>query len=85
MSRDNLVLTLVKSTPNLARLSISLVWTYMTLGNQVRKMRREFEKQLTAQGMSKTDAQRLSASFEDLKNQITAIVKESITFRSRGN
>ena len=83
MSRDNLAVVAVKSTPYLARLSISLVWTYMTLGYRVRRMRKEFEKQLTAQGMSKEDAQRLSASFENLKNQITAVVKESLTFRRR--
>jgi hypothetical protein len=30
------------------------------------------------QGMSKQDAQRLSASYEDLKNNITGMVKQGI-------
>jgi len=83
MSRDNLAVVAVKSTPYVARLSLSLAWTYLTLGYRVRRMRRVFEKQLTAQGMSKADAQRLSASFEALKNEITAAVKQSLTLGSR--
>jgi hypothetical protein len=83
MSRDNLAVAAVKSTPYVARLSLGLAWTYLTLGHRVRRMRRAFEKQLTAQGMSKADAQRLSASFEVLKNEITATVKQSLTLRSR--
>jgi hypothetical protein len=52
---------------------------YLTLGRRVRKTRRAFEKQLTQQGMSKQDAQKLSACYEDLKNNITGMLKQGIT------
>jgi hypothetical protein len=81
MSNDNLMVAALKSTPHLARLSVSLSWTYFTLGWKVRKARRAFEKQLVAQGMSKKDANELSAFFEDLKTSITATVKQGLTSR----
>ena len=71
--------SLIKSSPHLARLSLSLFWTYVTLGGQVRKARRAFEKQLILQGMSNEDAKRLSACFEELKNSITGMLKQGIT------
>ncbi len=81
MSDDNLVMTALKSTPHLARFSLSIAWTYFTLGWRVRRARRAFEKQLIAQGMSKKDAKELSKFLEDLKNGITAMVKQGITSR----
>jgi hypothetical protein len=58
---------------------LSLLWTYLTLSRRVSKTKRAFEKQLTQQGMSKQDAQRLSACYEDLKDNITGMVKQGIT------
>ena len=78
MSEPKLVTTLVKSSPHLARMSLILGWTYITLGNRVRKTRKAFEKQLTAQGMSKEDAERLSFCYEELKNNITGMIKQNI-------
>jgi hypothetical protein len=49
----------------------------------VRKTRVAFEKQLVAQGMSKQDAKRLSASFDDLKNEITGGLKQAVISRGR--
>jgi len=79
MSDDNLLMVALKSTPHLARLSLSLSWTYFTLGWKVRRARRAFEKQLVAQGMSKKDAKELSEFLEDLKTSITATVKQGLT------
>ena len=73
----------VKSTPYIARLSLSLMWMYLTLGYRVRKTRGAFEKQLVAQGMSKENAKLLSASFEDLKNEITGGLKKAVISRSQ--
>jgi hypothetical protein len=72
----------LKSTPYIARLSLSLLWIYLTLGYRVRKTRVAFEKQLTAQGMSKEDAKRLSASYENFKNEITGALRQAVTSRN---
>jgi hypothetical protein len=60
-------------------MSIDLFWIYITLGRRVRKTRKAFEKQLMREGMSKTDAKRLSTCFEDLKNDITSMLKQGVT------
>jgi hypothetical protein len=78
MSQNRTILTVLESTPNLMRLSLSLSWTYFTLGWRVRKTRKAFEKQMIANGMSKENAQQLSALYNDLKNDITAAVKQGI-------
>jgi hypothetical protein len=52
---------------------------YLTLGHRVRKTRKAFEKQLIMEGMSKPDAKRLSACFEDLKNSVTGMLKQGVT------
>ena len=83
MSEAKLVTTALKSTPYIARLSVNLLWIYLTLGYRVRKTRMAFEKQLTAQGMSKKDAKQLSANLENLKNEITGAIKQAITSRNR--
>jgi hypothetical protein len=79
MSNSTLIGAVVKSTPHIVLLSLSLSWTYFTLGWRVRKTRGAFEKQLVSQGMSKEDAQQLSAFYEELKNSITTTVKQSLT------
>jgi len=54
-------------------------WMNVTLGRRMRKTRRAVEKQLMQQDMSKQDAQQLSLCYEDLKNNITGMLKEGIT------
>jgi hypothetical protein len=78
MSAASVVTGVIKSSPYLARMSLSLIWMYLTLDRRVSKTRKAFEKQLIQQGMSKEDAKRLSACFEDLKNNITRMLKEEI-------
>jgi hypothetical protein len=78
MSTASLVTSVIKSSPYLARMSLSLFWMYLTLGRRVSRTRKAFEEQLIQQGMSKQDAKRLSACFEDLKDNITGILKQRI-------
>jgi hypothetical protein len=80
MSVVSIFTTVMKSFPHLVLMTLSLLWMYLTLGRRVRKARKAFEKQLIQQGMSKEDAKRLSACFEDLKNNITAMLKQGIRF-----
>jgi hypothetical protein len=78
MSAVSIFTTVFKSIPHLAILVLNLLWMYVTLGRRVRKTRKAFEKQLMQQGMSKEDAKRLSACFEDLKDNITDMLKQGI-------
>jgi hypothetical protein len=52
---------------------------YLTLDRRVNRTRKAFEKQLVKQGMSREDAERLSACFEELKNNIKDILKQGVT------
>ena len=78
MSTASMATAVIKSSPYLARMALSLLWMYLTLGRRVSKTRKAFEKQLIQQGMSKEDAKRLSACFEDLKDNITGMLKQGI-------
>jgi hypothetical protein len=80
MSAVSIFTTVIKSFPHLVLMALSLLWMYLTLGRRVRKTRKAFEKQLIQQGMSKEDAKRLSACFEDLKNSFTDMLKQGIIF-----
>ena len=82
MSVVSILATVFKSIPHLAIMALNLLWMYVTLGRRVRKTRRAFEKQLVQQGMSKQDAQRLSACYEDLKDNITGMLKQGIATMS---
>jgi len=78
MSAASMATAVIKSFPYLAWMFLSLLWMYLTLGRRVSKTRKAFEKQLVQQGMSKEDAKRLSACFEDLKDNITGMLKQGI-------
>ena len=64
------------------RLIISLLALWLTLGWNVRKARKAFEKELIRLGMAKKDAKRLSAYYSKLKNDIINSLKYS-AFRTR--
>jgi len=78
MSTISIFTTAIKAFPHLALMALSLLWMYLTLGRRVRKTRKAFEKQLVQQGMSKQDAKRLSVCFENLKDNITGMLKQGI-------
>jgi hypothetical protein len=78
MSAASVFTSLMKSFPEVARMSLYLAYTYLTLGSRVRKTRRAFERQLLQAGMSREDAKRLSASYVELKNSLTGMLKQGI-------
>ncbi|HXX87405.1 MAG TPA: hypothetical protein VEH86_03045 [Candidatus Acidoferrum sp.] len=75
MSEGSTLTSLISSTPYLIRMFLSLSWMYLTLGRRVRKTRRAFEKQLIMGGMTKKDAVRISACFDELKNSMTQTLR----------
>lgn len=79
MSVAPTVKALFKATPHLAIMGMNLFWMYLTLGWRVRKARSAFEKQLISQGMSKEDARRLSACYNELKNSLTSMLRRGVT------
>lgn len=83
MSASSIFVSLFESAPRLIRMTLDLFWMYLTLGWRVRKTRRAFEKQLIKQGMSKVDAKRLSACFEELKEGLLFSMKHGVSFGSR--
>lgn len=64
------VLTFMTLLPRTAGLLMQLLWMWMTLGWQVRKARKAFEKELVREGISKRDAQRLSRQLKIAKDQM---------------
>jgi hypothetical protein len=83
MSAASTVTSVIKSTPQLTRMSLSLFWIYLTLDRRVNKTRRAFEKQLLQQGMSKEDAEKLSSCFSELKNNVVGVLKQGIVVNHR--
>lgn len=77
-NNSQIIVAIARSAPNLIRMLLSLSTTYLTLGYQVRKARNAFESQLLLQGMSKHDAERLSACYQELKENILAAIKKSL-------
>ena len=64
MSAASLMITVIKESPYLVRMSFDLFYTYLTLGNRVRRTRKAFEEQLILAGMSIEEARHVSACFE---------------------
>ncbi|NLE04288.1 MAG: hypothetical protein GX638_05720 [Crenarchaeota archaeon] len=79
MNAATIMMTIIKMIPHISILVLSLLWTYLTLGTKVRKTRRAFEKQLTTAGMSEENSKRLSAGYQELKDNLTITVKQAIT------
>jgi hypothetical protein len=79
MSAASILRTMMKSSPYLAHMFLDLLWTYLPLGQRMRKIKRAFERQLIMQGMSEDGAKRLSVCFEELKNNIDSILKQGMT------
>jgi hypothetical protein len=73
--------SIISMIPYLARLLLSLLALWLTLGWRVRNTRKAFEKQLIQQGMAKKDAKRLSVQYSKLKNEITNTLKRSLVSR----
>ncbi|MFB0567913.1 MAG: hypothetical protein ACETVM_04965 [Candidatus Bathyarchaeia archaeon] len=72
------ILNIFGSGINLAKLLSSLLLIWLTLGWKVRKARKAFEKELIKQGMAKNDANRISAQYAALKDNIENAFKQSL-------
>jgi len=72
------ILNIFGSSINLAKLLSSLLLIWLTLGWKVRKARKAFEKELIKQGMAKNDANRISAQYVALKDNIESVFKQSL-------
>ena len=82
MSEATVIIEVIKSSPYLVHMSLSLGWMYLTLGKRVRKTRRAFEKELMKQGVSQETAERLSFCFEELRRNVTSMFKQGIRLGS---
>jgi len=72
------ILSIFGSGMALAKLLVSLLLIWLTLGWKVRKARKAFEKELVKQGMAKHDAKRISAQYSALKDNIENAFKQSL-------
>lgn len=80
MNSAAVIIEVVKSSPRLAYLLLSLGWMYLTLGRRVRETRRAFENELVKKGVSQENAERLSFCFEELERSITGTLRQGIQF-----
>jgi hypothetical protein len=53
---------------------VSLFWIWITLGWNVRRARKAFEKELVLRGISKKEAKILSQTLKTVKDQVMASV-----------
>jgi len=78
MGRSLLIVSVISGTVSVVRLLSSLSIIYLTLGWNVRRAKRAFEKELIKQGMPKEDAKRMSARYAALKGEALNALKRSI-------
>jgi len=78
LGRSLLIVSVISGAVNVARLLFSLFLIYVTLGWNVRKAKRAFEKELIKQGMPKEDARRMSAKYAALKDEALNTLKRSV-------
>ena len=78
MGRSLLIVSVISGAVSVVRLLSSLGVIYLTLGWNVRRAKRAFEKELIKQGMPKEDAKRMSARYAALKDEALNALKSSI-------
>jgi len=78
MGRSLLIVSVISGAVSVVRLLSSLGVIYLTLGWNVRRAKRAFEKELIKQGMPKEDAKRMSARYAALKDEALNALKRSI-------
>ena len=72
------ILNIFGSGAALVKLLANLFLIWLTLGWKVRKARKAFEKELIKQGMAKHDANRISAQYAALKDNVENAFKQSL-------
>ena len=78
VGRSLLIVSVISGAVSVVRLLSSLFLIYLTLGWNVRRAKRAFEKELVKQGMPKEDARRMSARYAALKDEALNTLKRSI-------
>ena len=69
------VVTVLKGSYYILKMSGSLLTAWLTLGWHVRRARKSFEKQLIKGGMAREDAEQISEVYSDFKDQMMGAVK----------
>jgi hypothetical protein len=69
--------SIISAGVSLIRLLLSLFVLWLTLGWKVRQTKKAFEKQLIQKGMAKKDAEKLSAEYSKLKDEMMNVLKHS--------
>jgi hypothetical protein len=78
MSAVSAVTSVIKASSYLASYVSESFWRKLTFSRRVDKTRKAFEERLIEQGLSREDAKRLSACFEDLKGDITGMLRQGM-------
>jgi len=73
------IVTVLKGSYYILKMSGSLLTAWLTLGWHVRRARKSFEKQLIKGGMAREDAEQISEVYSDLKDQMMGAVKGAIS------
>jgi hypothetical protein len=81
-TNSSIIVSLIGTILDVAKLVTSLFMIWLTLGWKVRKARKAFEGELRKQGMQKQDAQRLGARYAALKGETINAFKRSFRFTS---
>jgi len=81
--RAKTLLNLFGLIPYLVRIALSLFFIWLTLGWKVRKARKTFERQLSAEGIPKEHVERLGRQYVKLKDDVVNAIKQSI-FSGKG-
>jgi len=83
MGRSLLIVSVISGAVSVARLLSSLFMIYVTLGWNVRRAKRAFEKELVKEGMPKKDAKRMGARYAALKDEtLNALKTRALSFGS---
>lgn len=72
-----LIVNVISGAAVTARLLFSLFVIWLTLGWNVRRAKKAFEKELIKQGMSKQDAKRIGEKYTTLKDEAINAFKRS--------
>ncbi len=75
MGRSLLIVSVISGAVSVVRLLSSLGVIYLTLGWNVRRAKRAFEKELVKAGMPKEDAKRIGARYAALKDETLSALK----------
>lgn len=83
MGRSLLIVSVISGAVSIVRLLSSLFAIYMTLGWNVWRAKRAFEKELIRAGMSKEDARRMGTRYAALKDEtLNALKTRGFSFGS---